>query len=102
MVYEPLQNQLFNDPKITKLCIESAKEFYGANNVLELSKPSMGGEDFADYLEKVSGNFAFIGSAKDKDTVYPWHHNRFNIDESVLPKAAKYMAYTAQKLLNAL
>ncbi|MDR3243306.1 MAG: amidohydrolase [Elusimicrobiota bacterium] len=100
MVYEPLQNQLFNNPKITKLCIESAKEFYGIDNVLELSQPSMGGEDFADYLEKVPGNFAFIGSAKDKNTAYPWHHNRFNIDESVLPKAAKYMAYTAQKLLD--
>ena len=65
-----------------------------------LEKPSMGGEDFADYLEKVRGNFIYIGTSKGKNTSYPWHHSNFNIDERALPKASAYLVFCAQKLLS--
>ncbi|MDR3049691.1 MAG: amidohydrolase [Elusimicrobiota bacterium] len=100
MKYENLQGGLINTPKITDICKESAEQFYGKNNVIIIENPIMGGEDFADYIEKVPGNFIFIGSAKDKSTSYPWHHNCFNIDETVLSKAAQYIAYTVEKILN--
>ncbi|MDR0822263.1 MAG: amidohydrolase [Endomicrobium sp.] len=101
IVYENLQGALHNNPKITDICRKSAESFYGMNNVIILDEPIMGGEDFADYLKEVAGNFVFIGSAKDKNTSYPWHHNCFNIDESVLSKAAKYIVYAVEKILKA-
>lgn len=98
--YQGVGNPLINDKEITKICYKTAKEFYGKNNIVVLEKPSMGGEDFADYLNKVAGNFIYIGTSKNKATSYPWHHSNFNIDEQVLPKASKYIAYTVEEILN--
>jgi len=60
----------------------------------------MGGEDFASYLEKIPGNFMYIGTSKNKETAYPWHHCKFNIDEKALPKAAKFLAFCVEKILS--
>jgi len=99
LTYENVGSPLINTREITKMCYKTAKEFYGKKNVEILKRPSMGGEDFAEYLHKVPGNFVYIGTSKNKATSYPWHHSNFNIDESALPKAAKYMAYTIEKIL---
>ena len=46
---------------------------------------NLGGEDFAYYLQKVPGLFAFLGAAnQDKGIVHFNHSNRFDIDEDVL------------------
>jgi amidohydrolase len=97
--YRSIGNPLINAKEIVKICHDIAKEFYGEKNTILLDKPSMGGEDFADYLKEIPGNFLYIGSMKDKSTSYPWHHNNFNIDENVLPPAAKYIAYVVEKSL---
>jgi amidohydrolase len=93
-VYEAYDAPLINSKEITEICHKTANEFYGEKNVEILENPSMGGEDFASYLEEIPGNFMYIGSSKTAQTSYPWHHCNFNIDETVLPKAAEYIAYT--------
>ena len=97
--YIDIGNALINTTKITEACIKTAKEFYGKQNVEILQKPSMGGEDFSEYLNDVPGNFIYIGTSKDKHTSYPWHHSNFNVDETALPKASKYIAYTLESFL---
>lgn len=97
--YNSIGEPLINTPEITKYCIETAEEFYGKNNVEILQKPSMGGEDFSEYLHVVPGNFMYIGTSKDKATSNPWHHNNFNIDESAIAQASKYLFYTLDKFL---
>ncbi|MCL2145121.1 MAG: M20 family metallopeptidase [Endomicrobia bacterium] len=97
--YQALNSPVINCKEIVKICHQSAKEFYGKQNVEILEKPSMGGEDFSEYLRKIPGNFMYIGTSKNKATSYPWHHSNFNIDENALPKAAKYVAYTVEELL---
>ncbi|MDR1195762.1 MAG: amidohydrolase [Endomicrobium sp.] len=97
--YQAVGNALINTKEITKFCHKTAKEFYGKPNIVILENPSMGGEDFAEYIHKVPGNFIYIGTAKNKSTSYPWHHSNFNIDEQALPKAAKYIEYTVEQLL---
>jgi amidohydrolase len=92
-------NSLVNTREITDICIKTAKEFYGKDNVEILDKPSMGGEDFSEYLRVIAGNFIYIGTSKNKQTSYPWHHSSFNIDEAALPKAAKYISYTVTEFL---
>jgi len=97
--YNEIGNALVNTPQITKLCIKTAKKFYGEDNIKILENPSMGGEDFSEYLSVVPGNYIYIGTSKDKSTSYPWHHSNFNIDESVMLKAAEYIAYTVEQFL---
>ena len=53
---------------------------------MEVLKPSMGGEDFAYYLEKCPGSFFRLGCRnEEKGIVHPYHSSLFNIDEEVLP-----------------
>jgi len=56
-------------------------------------RPTMGGEDFAYYLERVPGSFAFIGAGNGSaETGSCLHHPRFNIDEGVLPWGSALLA----------
>jgi len=98
--YQSYDSPLINSKEITDICRKTAIEFYGENNVEILESPSMGGEDFASYLEKIPGNFMYIGSSNNAKTSYPWHHCNFNIDEKILPQAAKYAAFTVEKILS--
>ncbi len=50
-------------------------------------EPTLGGEDFAFYLQKSEGVFLFLGIRReDKDIIYPHHHAKFQVDEDVLWK----------------
>ncbi len=48
-----------------------------------IPKSSLGSEDFAYYLQKVSGLFFRLG-AKQKSINYPCHHPKFNFNEQAL------------------
>lgn len=98
--YESLGSPLINDSGIVDLCLESAKKCYGEKSIDLLNNPSMGGEDFAEYLRKVKGCFIYIGTSSNKATSFPWHHERFDLDEKALPKASEYIADTAKSILN--
>jgi amidohydrolase len=54
---------------------------------VNLISPSMIGEDFAFYLQKTKGVFFVLGIRnEEKGIIYPHHHPKFQIDESVLWK----------------
>ena len=89
-----------NDPAMAKLGAEIGTLIFGADGVQEVP-PTMGGEDFSFYLEKVPGAFFFIGSGdKDKGTHWPHHLCRFTVDESQLRKGAAFEAACAWAFLN--
>ncbi len=57
----------------------------GAGRVVLLSRPSMGGEDFAYYLEKVPGCYWFLNTAAPERGIdRPNHSPRFDVDEDQL------------------
>jgi amidohydrolase len=58
----------------------------------------MGGEDFSEYLKFVPGCFVYVGTGVKK--VYPWHHEKFDIDEKALFKGARFLSETAIRFLN--
>ena len=70
----------------------AVRDLLGAEAAVELPLPSMGGEDFAYYLEARPGAMLRVGSAGGPETRYPLHHARFDLDEAVLPLAARLMA----------
>ncbi|NWG02640.1 MAG: M20/M25/M40 family metallo-hydrolase, partial [Syntrophaceae bacterium] len=76
---------LINDLEMTRLVISACSTGIGKKNV-EVLKPSMGGEDFAYYLQKVSGSFFRLGCRnEEKGIIHPYHSSLFDIDEEVLP-----------------
>jgi amidohydrolase len=76
---------LINHLEMTKLVTAACSKGIGKENV-EVLKPSMGGEDFAFYLEKVPGAFFRLGCRnEEKGIIHPFHSSLFDIDEEVLP-----------------
>ncbi len=73
---------LANDPRASALAEEAAAALLGTARVKRLSRPIMGGEDFAYYLEKVPGCFWFLNSqAPARGLDFPNHNPRFDVDE---------------------
>jgi len=49
--------------------------------VIEIEEPSMGGEDFAEFLGHIPGALLRLGTGGNPATRYPLHHSCFDIDE---------------------
>jgi amidohydrolase len=74
-----------NDPDCTGLAMEAARSVLDPERVVQLSRPTMGGEDFAYYLEKVPGCFWLLNTqAPERGIVHPNHNPRFDVDEELL------------------
>ncbi|OPL09691.1 MAG: hypothetical protein AVO33_06145 [delta proteobacterium ML8_F1] len=57
--------------------------------VENLSKPSMGAEDFSCFLREKPGAFIFVGTRNEaKGLVHEIHHPQFDIDEDILTDTA--------------
>jgi len=81
---------LINDKESMRFIEKASKEVLGEKNVIILDKPSMGGEDFAYYLEKVPGAFIWLGARNEaKGKLNLMHHPKFDFDEDALILGAK-------------
>ena len=61
------------------------KELLGENNVILLDKPTMGGEDFAYFLQKIPGAIFWLGCGnKEKGITDMLHNSNFVMDEDAL------------------
>ena len=81
-----------NDPALTQLVAGVAQELLGPEHVVLMSRPSMGSEDFAAYLEHVPGTMFRLGCAGQRS---PWpglHTPVFDVDERCLAVGAKILA----------
>lgn len=75
-------------------------EVLGKENVMEFQTPSLGGEDFAFYSEKVPGFFFLLGCGDNKgEGCYPLHSSHFDFDDSILKKGTAAMACCAMALM---
>ncbi|WP_138751195.1 amidohydrolase [Paenibacillus sinopodophylli] len=93
--YEPV----INDEWLTNLVKEAAVELVGSDLVIA-TPPSMGGEDFSAYQQRVPGTFVNIGAGNEAEgIVFPHHHPKFTIDESSLVNGINLFLRVADKLL---
>ncbi|WP_066248305.1 amidohydrolase [Neobacillus drentensis] len=89
-----------NEEYSAKLVQKVAAEAFGEEAVY-FEKPTMGGEDFSEYMAVVPGSFALVGSGNpEKDTEWAHHHGKFNIDEDALVTGAELYAQYAWAYLN--
>ena len=92
-------NPVINDLYVTKIVEDSAIKLFGKESIIALS-PSMGGEDFSAYLQKAPGCFVKLGTGNEnKETCYPHHHPKFDVDETALIRGAQLFLQTAMELL---
>jgi amidohydrolase len=76
---------VINDPQMSDFAMEVAKQVLGQENVIEADEPSMGGEDFAYYLQRKPGAFLWLGAGLEGDAAYN-HNPKFSPDESAFIK----------------
>ncbi|WP_053368567.1 M20 family metallopeptidase [Bacillus sp. FJAT-27245] len=91
---------VINDVESAKLVQKTAAQAFGTG-VIYHEKPTMGAEDFSEYMMKSPGSFALVGSGNlEKDTQWAHHHGKFNIDEDALATGAELYAQYAWVYLN--
>jgi amidohydrolase len=83
---------IYNDFNLTNLIHKSSKEVIGNSNILNLESASLGGEDFAFYLNYIPGVYFRIGCFDGVAT--DLHCNYFDIDESCIPIGIKILNQT--------
>ncbi|MBQ3588667.1 MAG: amidohydrolase [Oscillospiraceae bacterium] len=88
---------LINDGDfINKYALTSCEKIVGAENIVEVKKSGMGGEDFAYYLQQRPGCFGSLGSGNpEKGIIYGGHTSMFDIDEECIWRGAACLAQTA-------
>ncbi len=91
---------LVNDPWVTDFVRNIASGILGNENVV-IAKQTMGGEDFAYYLEKVPGTFMVLGTYNEKlGFTNNVHTSRFNVNEKILAIGSTIFVESALALLN--
>ena len=92
---------LINDPAATAEAQKTAFSLFGTDHVITQRQPDLGGDDFAEYILRVPGCYAYIGSGNpaNPNTQVAHHNAYFDIDEDALTVAtAMYTCYTAEYL----
>lgn len=101
--YERGYPVLVCDERVTAHIGDAASELFGRRSVVDIDEPSMGGEDFAYFVQAVPGSMFRLGVRnKEKGFVHPWHHPKFDLDEEGLWVGAAIMARTAALVLERL
>ncbi len=94
--YRSIAPPVFNSPELTDLLEKSAIGLLGSQNVLRLDKPSLGAEDFAEFLQDLPGTMFRLGVAGDNGCA-PLHNGNFTLDERSLAIGIEVLSMTLMK-----
>jgi metal-dependent amidase/aminoacylase/carboxypeptidase family protein len=86
---------VLNDSRLVGLLQEVGMDLLGPRGVDWIPRPSMGGEDFAFYLEHVPGAMFRLGCSLPGVTGHSLHTAHFDLDEQSLVVGAKVLARAA-------
>lgn len=75
-----------------------AKQVFGEEKVVDLSRPSMGSEDFAYMLAERPGTYFLLGTRRG-DNDPPLHHPRFDFNDDALPIGVSFWVELAEAYL---
>lgn len=101
-IYHFMYPVVMNDEKFTEFFIENTKEILGEDSVEIIKNPSMGGEDVAYFLQRAKGTYFMLSNPKiyDGDKIYPHHHSKFDVEESLFYKGMCAVLGTVFKYLS--
>src|SRR5699024_10514533 len=89
-----------NDEDATLRAQRAGAKIVGEANVIKQRQPSMGSDDFADFLTQITGTYARVGVSSSEETSYDLHHEKFNLDADVLRIMASFHVEFALDYLN--
>jgi len=75
---------LRNNPEIMSMVRQRFRYLLPDVPIVDIDEPSMGGEDFAEFLTHIPGCLLRLGTGGSPATRYPLHHPCFDIDESAM------------------
>jgi amidohydrolase len=81
-----------NDERLIENTEATIKQLFDEETAYHIPLPSMGSEDFANYLLHVPGALIRVGTSSGPRTSYPLHDACFDIDEAALAPTAQLMA----------
>lgn len=88
-----------NATPVARAFERATREILGDDAVVQLTRPSMGGEDFAVYLDHADGAQVRLGCAGQDD--WPLLHSPiFDVDEAVIAAGARVVTRAVQKFLD--
>lgn len=91
-----------NEAGCAKLVCEVGRELLGPDRVADAHAPSMGGEDFAYYCQRVPGAFFRVGVRPGNASDCPAIHNpKYDFNDAALPTAIAMYCGVALKFLAA-
>ncbi|TVP68548.1 MAG: amidohydrolase [Leptolyngbya sp. LCM1.Bin17] len=87
---------VLNDPVLTELSAQCAREALGHEQIQLIHEPSLGAEDFSLYLEHAPGTMFRLGVGfTDRAVNYPLHHPKFEVDETAIAAGVTTLAYAS-------
>jgi len=91
--FKSIAPPVYNDPELTNLLSNCAKNFIDEKNIVYLENPSLGAEDFAFFLQDVPGTMFRLGVAGDQGCA-PLHSGHFSLDERSLELGINILSQT--------
>jgi amidohydrolase len=83
-----------NDPVVTAMVARATVETLGEEAMVEAT-PTLGGDDFAWFLQRVPGCYLFVGEQQQGRGQYGWHDPSYDLDEDALVYGSAVLAAAA-------
>ena len=99
VIFREITPPVNNNFQINRIFRDSAIKVLGQANVIELQKPSLGAEDFAEFLNEIPGAMFRLGVSGSKGCA-PLHNSKFNPDERAIAVGIKVITESIVKLNN--
>jgi len=101
VTYERGVPPVVNEPSATALMTAAVRSALGPGSAVPTLQ-SLGGEDFAWYLDSVPGSMARLGvKSPGQELPHDLHQGTFDVDEAALPVAVQVLVATALAALSA-
>jgi hippurate hydrolase len=97
VIFQRAYPPLVNDAEATDRTRKAAASVVGAERVLKMEKPTMGGEDFAFMLQAKQGSYIMLGTGKSDSAGV--HNPKFNFNDGMLTTGASYWAALVEQEL---
>ena len=85
-------SSVVNDARMVSHVRETIRLLFTDSATVNIPVPSMGSEDFANYLEYIPGMLLRVGTRSTRHTSFPLHDAHFDIDEHALAPTVQLMS----------
>ncbi len=99
VIFREITPPVNNNVEINRVFRDSAIKLLGQENVIELQKPSLGAEDFAEFLNEIPGAMFRLGVSGSNGCA-PLHSSKFNPDEKAIAVGIKVITESIINLNN--